>query len=154
MAKRSKMFKTLNNVHLEDLSVAGNWNSFARIEKQQNQMISAFVDKVRVSYLLDTEISDAADCGVMIVASVSDTLDNATPSNNDEFIIAASAGRLIGGVITLDLKRSIKSNAENLNRGDGEIYLFARCTDQSSTTAVKLWLNLETHGRWLSVVST
>ena len=153
MARKSKMFKMLNNVHTENLGVGGNWNSFARIEKQQNQMVSAYVDKVRLSYVLDTEISDAADCGIMIVASVSDTLDNTTPANNDEFIIAAGAGRLIGGILTLDLKRTIKSNAENLNRGDGEIYLFARMTDQTSESNGEIYINMETHGRWLSVVS-
>ena len=150
MAKR-KMFKTLTNGHLENLGSGGAWRLFATIDKQQTQLTSAFLDKVRISYLLDESptTGDAAQSGITFVASIEDSLVDAPISNNDGKIIAAAAGRLIGGTVTLDVKRSIKSNAEEIGRADGPIYLFCRNTDGLSTTNLQVYV--ETHGRWTNV---
>ena len=152
MAKR-KMFKELTNCHLEGLGSDGNWNLFATIDKQQTQLVSAYLEKVRLSYILyDIPSSgDASSAGIMFAAAIEDTLDSATASNNDGKIIASSAGRLPGGVVSLDIKRSIKSNAEEVGRADGPIYLFVRNTDGLNTT--NALLTVETHGRWTSVTT-
>ena len=152
MAKR-KMFKELTNCHLEGLGSDGNWNLFATIDKQQTQLTSAYLDKVRISYMLyDIPTGTTglpSDAGIMFVASIEDTLDSTTASNNDGKIFASSAGRLPGGVVSLDIKRSIKSNAEEIGRADGPIYLFVRNTDGMTTT--NALLTVETHGRWTKV---
>ena len=150
MAKR-KMFKTFTNAHLEGLGSDGNWNLFATIDKQQAQITSAYLEKVRLSYILyDLPASgDPAGCGIMFCASIQDTLDSAVASNNDGKIIAAAAGRMNGGTVVLDVKRSIKSNAEEIGRADGPVYLFVRNTDGMNTTNVLL--TAESHGRYIDV---
>ena len=147
MAKR-KMFKTLTNAHLEGLGSDGNWTLFGTIDKQQTQMVSAYLEKCRISYLLyDTPASgSSAQAGIMFAASIEDSLDSSVASNNDGKIITAAAGRLIGGTVVLDVKRSIKSNAEEVGRSDGPIYLFVRNTDGLTTT--NALLTVETHGRY------
>ena len=153
MAKR-KMFKDLTNAHLEGLGSSGNWNLFATIDKQQTQIVSAYLEKVRISYLLyDIPAGDTApsDAGIMFCASIEDTLDSDTASNNNGKIISAAAGRLIGGTVVLDIKRSIKSNAEEVGRADGPIYLFVRNTDGLSTS--NALLTLESHGRYVKVAT-
>ena len=150
MAKR-KMFKELTNCHREGLGSDGNWNLFAIIDKQQTQLTSAYLDKVRISYILlgIPTTGDASSAGIMFAASIEDTLDSDVASNNDGKIFASSAGRLPGGVVSLDIKRSIKSNAEEVGRADGPIYLFVRNTDGLTTT--NALLTVETHGRWTKV---
>ena len=151
MAKR-KMFKTLTNGHLENLGSAGNWNLFATIDKQQTQVTSAYLEKVRLSYILDTiPAGDTvpSDAGIMFCASIQDTLDSDVASNNDGKIIAAAAGRLIGGTVVLDVRRSIKSNSEEIGRADGPVYLFVRNSDGLSTTSAIL--TAESHGRYIDV---
>jgi hypothetical protein len=150
MAKR-KMFKDLTNCDLAGLGSEGEWKLFATIDKQQTQITSAYLEKVRLSYLLyDTPATgDAAQAGIMFCASIEDSLDSSTASNNDGKIIAAAAGRLIGGTVVLDVKRSIKSNAEEVGRADGPIYLFVRNTDGLTTT--NALLTLESHGRYIRV---
>ena len=152
MAKR-KMFKDLTNAHLEGLGSDGNWNLFATIDKQQTQITSAYLEKVRISYLLyDTPATgDAAQAGIMFCASIEDTLDSASASNNNGKIISAAAGRLIGGTVVLDVKRAIKSNAEEVGRADGPIYLFVRNTDGLTTT--NALVTLESHGRYIKVAT-
>jgi len=150
MAKR-KMFKELTNGHLENLGSGGTWQLFATIDKQQTQLTSAYLEKVRISYLLDTipTTGSAAQGGICFVAAIVDTLIDAPLSSNDGNIISAAAGRLIGGTVTLDIKRAIKSNAEEIGRSDGPIYLFCRNTDGLSTTNLQVFC--ETHGRWTNV---
>ena len=151
MAKR-KMFKDLTNAHLENLGSSGNWNLFATIDKQQAQIVSAYLEKVRLSYVLSTIPSGdehPSDSGIMFCASIQDTLDSGVASNNDGKIISAAAGRLIGGTVVLDVRRSIKSNAEEVGRADGPIYLFVRNTGGSNTTSVIL--TAESFGRYIDV---
>jgi hypothetical protein len=153
MAKR-KMFKELTNAHLEGLGSDGNWNLFATVDKQQTQLVSAYLEKVRISYLLyDIPAGDTApsDAGIMFCASIEDTLDSSVASNNNGKIIAAAAGRLIGGTVVLDIKRTIKSNAEEVGRADGPIYLFVRNTDGLSTS--NALVTLESHGRYCKVAT-
>ena len=151
MAKR-KMFKDLTNGHLENLGSSGNWNLFATVDKQQAQIVSAYLEKVRLSYLLSTIPSGdevPSDAGIMFCASIQDTLDSDVAANNDGKIITAAAGRLIGGTVVLDVRRSIKSNAEEIGRADGPIYLFVRNTNGLNTTNVLL--TAESYGRYVDV---
>ena len=155
MARRKRMFKQLANNHVEAVGTSGNWNSFAYIEKQQGQFTSAYADKARIAYILDTELSStpAAVGGLLFAAANSDSLDNSTPSNNDDNIISTSAGRLGGGVVTLDLKRIIRENEADDDSGQGRIYLFVKSTDLTASTEAKIDLITECWGRWHKVVS-
>ena len=155
MARRKRMFKQLANNHIEAAGTSGNWNSFAYIEKQQGQFTSAYADKARIAYILDEELSasPAAQGGVLFAASNSNSLDNTTPSNNDDNIISSSAGRLSGGVVTLDLKRLIRENETDEDSGQGRIWLFIKTTNMTAGSDVKIDLITECWGRWHSVVS-
>ena len=148
------MFKTLANNHVEAAGSAGNWNSFAYIQKQQGSFVSAYADKCRISFILKDDIGESHAGGVLFAASNSSTLDNTTPANNDDNIISSSAtGRLGGGVVTLDLKRSIRENEDDEDSGQGRIYLFCKTTNMSAGDVVDLNMILETWGRWHTVVS-
>ena len=155
MARKRKMFKQLSNNHVEAVGTAGSWNSFAYIEKQQGQFTSAYADKARIAYVLDGELATnpAAVGGFLFAAANSDSLDNSTPSNNDDNIISSSAGRLGAGVVTLDLKRVIRENEADDDSGQGRIYLFVKSTDMTSSSHVQLDTILEVWGRWHKVVS-
>ena len=152
---RKRMFKQLSANHVETVGTAGSWNSIGYIEKQQGQFTSAYADKARISYVLETELATnpAATAGFMFAAANSDSLDNSTPSNNDDNIISSSAGRLGGGVVTLDLKRVIRENEADDDSGQGRIYLFVKSTNMAATTAVGLDTITEVWGRWHKVVS-
>ena len=157
MAKKKKrsMFKQLAHNHIENLSTGGNWNSFLRLEKQQNQLVSCYIDKIRITYCCDEDFNDTAWGGIMFVVSNSSTLDSTTPSNNNEKIVAAGAspGGFCSGVVTLDVKRSIKLNEEDSDSGMGQLWVFARSTDMSTTADVKIDTISEVWGRWHEIVS-
>ena len=153
MARR-KMFKTVANNHVEAAGTGGNWNSFAYIQKQQGSFTSAYADKARISFILKDDIGESHAGGVLFVASNSSTLDNTSPGNNDDNIISSSAARTIGGgVVTLDLKRTIRENEADDDSGQGRIYLFLKTTNMSAGDSVDLNLITETWGRWHVVES-
>jgi len=98
--KRS-MFKTISNVHLETLPDQ-TWNSCLRIDKMQDSFNSAYVDKVRISFVLNQEETEP-NVGLMFATSLDDTL-SATASSNDGKIISASATNGAAGVVVLPSK--------------------------------------------------
>ena len=159
MARRkSKMFKQISNVHLEDVAQNNDWSSFVKLEKQDASMRSAYIDKVRISWVLEAEHNDSVGC--LFVASHDSALDSTTPANNDGNVIAASASRGAGGVITLDIKRRITidydgSSADTLQLLQGTsgapVFLHLLTTDIDSTVGV--YLVIETWGRWFSATS-
>ena len=159
MARRKKkMFKQISNVHLEDVAQNNDWSSFLKLEKQDPSMKSAYIDKVRISWVLEAEHNDSVGC--LFVASHDNALDSTTPSNNDGNVIAASASRGAGGVISLDIKRKITidydgSAADTLQLLQGTagapVFLHIMTTDIDSTVGV--YLVIETFGRWFSATS-
>nr|AGA18331.1 hypothetical protein [uncultured marine virus] len=157
--RRSKMFKQVSNVHLETVEEA-DWSSFLKLEKQDPSMKSAYIDKIRISWLLDTDEGDDPNNAILFVASHDDALDSSTPANNDGYVISATASRGGGGVVTLDIKRRITmdyvgSNAEVQKLLTGSsgapIYLHARKSDTGSQS--NYYLVIETWGRWFDATS-
>ena len=159
MARRkSKMFKQISNVHVE--SVADNdWSSFLKLEKQDPSMKSAYIDKVRIS-MVGTTNTTSKQNGLLFVASHDNALDSSTPANNDGNVIAATATRGNGGVVTLDIKRRVTidydgSSSDTLALLSGSqgapIYLHMH---KSTTGATQnYYLVIETYGRWFSATS-
>ena len=160
MARRkSKMFKQISNVHLETVN-ENDWSSFLKLEKQDPSMRSAYVDKVRISWVIATDESTDPNQGLLFVASHDSALNSTTPSANDGQIIAASASRGGAGVVTLDLKRRItidydSADAAILELLEGSagapIYLHAYKADTGA--AADFYLVIETWGRWFSATS-
>ena len=153
------MFKQISNVHLETIAEQ-DWSSFLKLEKQDPSMQSAYIDKVRISYVLDSEESTGENTGILFVASHDTALDSSTPSANDGQIIAATAKHGYGGTVTLDIKRRITidydgSSADTLQLLQGTsgapVFLHAR---KATTGSSENWyLVVETYGRWFSATS-
>ena len=161
MARRkSKMFKQISNVHIEDVASNLDWSSFLKLEKQDPSMRSAYIDKVRISWILADNESSGSEIGVLYVASHDDALNSSTPSANDGSIICSSGQRGPAGIATLDIKRRITIDYDGSDAGVLEllegssgapIYLHALCTDMNPT--VSLYLVVETYGRWFSATT-
>ncbi len=151
MARKKRMFKTISNVHVETVNDS-DWSSFAVIDKSQDSMSSCYVDKVRVSWIINQEETEP-HVGFLMCASTDSDLDSTTPSNNDGRIISASASRGGAGVCSLDVSRRVESNAtgtEGLG-ANPPIYLHIRSAEIGETTSA--YLVIETWGRWHKVTS-
>ena len=147
----AKMFKTISNVHAETVNDS-DWSSFLVINKQQDSMASCYVDKVRISWIVNQEETEV-NTGFLFVASTDSDLDSVTPGNNDGRIISASASRGGAGVVSLDIKRRVESQALG-SEGLGAlppIYLHIRSAEIGETTSA--YLVCETWGRWHKATS-
>jgi len=135
------------------------WSSFLKLTKQDPSMRSAYVDKVRISWVLDSDESTDPNQGLLFVASHDSALNSTTPSANDGQIIAASASRGGAGVVTLDIKRRITMDYDGADAGvlellegsAGPIYLHSYKADTGA--AANYYLVIETWGRWFSAES-
>ncbi len=123
-------------------------------------MKSAYVDKVRISWVLDTNEDGDPNQGLMFVASHDQNLDSATPANNDGNIIAASATRGAAGVVTLDIKRRITMNYDGsdvqvraLLEGSSGAPLWLHAYKSNTGTGSNYLLVIETYGRWFKAES-
>ena len=160
MARRkTRMFKQISNVHLETVSVQ-DWSSFLKLEKQDPSMKSAYIDKVRISWVLDSDESTDPNEALLFVASHDKALDSSTPANNDGNIIAASAVRGGGGVTTLDIRRRVTVDYDGTDAGvlsllegtsGAPIWLHAYKSNTGSPG--NYYLVIETYGRWFSATS-
>ena len=155
--RRNKMFKQISNVHVEDVS-DNDWSSFLKIEKQDPSMKSAYIDKVRISFVGLEGVE--RDNGLLFVASHDKTLDSTTPSNNDGNVICASATRGGGGVVTLDIKRRITIDYDgadvgilNLLEGTSGAPIYLHLHKAYSGADQEFYLVVETWGRWFSAES-
>jgi hypothetical protein len=158
MARRkSRTYKITNSCGIENLGSGGNWNSFLKINRAQMAGQGAgTIHKVRISYIADDEVANATQAGICFVASTSDTLTNTDTAQgeNDKYIMASTAGRYNGGVVTLDLNNyKVRDSEENISEKDGPIWLFARMTDLGSTDDSTFFIIAETHGRWLDTAT-
>ena len=160
MARRkSKLFKQISNVHVETVAES-DWSSFLKLEKQDPSMRSAYIDKVRISWVLDSDESTDPNMGLLFVASHDSTLDSSTPANNDGQVIAASASRGAAGVVTLDIKRRITIDYDSadaaileLLEGTSGAPVYLHAYKAMTGSAANFYLVIETWGRWFSATS-
>ena len=162
MARRkNRMFKQISNVHVETVADAPDWSSFLKIDKQDSAMKSAYIDKVRISWVLNTdEGSDNAGTGLLFCASHDNALDSSTPSNNDGQVIAASASRGGGGVVTLDIKRRVTMDYDGsdasilqLLKGSSGAPVFLHIRQAEKNQSLAVYMIIETWGRWFEATS-
>ena len=154
------MFKQISNVHVETVAEE-DWSSFLKLEKQDPSMKSAYIDKVRISWCVETyESAGASNQGLLFVASHDSSLDSSTPSNNDGNIIAASASRGAAGVVTLDIKRNITVDYDSadaaileLLQGTTGAPIYLHAYKSNSASSANFYLVIETFGRWFSAES-
>ena len=152
MAKR-KMFKTIDLAKFENLGTAGGWNPLADLLKQQAGMKSAYVDKLRISFILEGDSSGSTDkhLGYMFAVSTRDTM-SAVDADNSQYIVGCSASRGGGGVVTIPVNRTIRDNSFDATSGTNALRLHCRMTDTGSES-YNVTMIIETWGRWHQVVS-
>ena len=124
-------------------------------------MRSCYIDKVRISWVIDSDEQDTPDgAGVLFCASYDKELDSTTPANNDGQIIAATARYGVAGVSTLELKRRITINYDGADGGTldllegtsgAPIYLHAYKPNNGQST--NFYLVIEVMGRWFKSTS-
>ena len=146
------MFKQISLVKTEDIGSAGSWFRIAQLEKQQAGFTSAYIDKVRISFILD----DIAGTGVNVIpfgylftASTSD----AGPSTSEYLISASASGNSGGGVVTLPIDRRVVDNTPDAESGEAAISLYVEATDATLTADVELRMVIEVWGRWHTVIN-
>ena len=150
---KKRMFKQTSTVHLENVGEDGNWNSFLRILKQQDQMTSAYIDYVKVSFIRADQQSvigvNDSSLGVMFCASTASNLSNSDPASNSKYIISSnSSNTTTCEPVYLSIKRSVRANEIDPEAGFGAIDLFVRTTDPSGGSDVNLYVITEVFGRW------
>ena len=158
MARR-KMFKQIALFKTENIGHTGGIVEIARFFKQQGQMSSAYIDKVRISWISDvTDTNWSADSenspplaknlGLLFFVCTNNT----GPDSED--IVGASASRGNGGVVTIEVKRRIVDNDFDENSGVGALSLLVSATNPD-LAAGDITLNsvVEVWGRWHDVVS-
>jgi len=149
MARR-KMYKTLNTALFEDLGDTGGWSALVDFAKQQASLGAAYIDKVRISFILEGDSGTTSrNLGYLFMVSNKETL-SATDANNTPYIIGASASRGGGGSVTIPIKRVIRDNDFDENSGQNKLRLFARMTDTGSED-YSITCLIETWGRWHQV---
>ena len=148
------MFKQLAHAQYENLGNTGGWNPLFTLEKQQDSMKSCYVDKIRISFIVEGDGLGgdlrAKDLGFLFIVTNKQVL-SATDQDNTPFIISAGAQRAGGGVLTLDVGRRIAANEFDEERGDGMLSCQVRCTDIGTDTP-DITLIAEVMGRWHKVV--
>ena len=150
------MFKQISNVHVESVTT-NDWSSFLKIEKQDPSMRSAYVDKVRISWVLDSDEPGGENEGLLFVASHDNALDSSTPANNDGNIIAATATRGAAGTSTLNIQRRITidydgSSADTLEllQGTAGAPIWLHVFKAETGSDASFYMVIETWGRWFS----
>jgi len=108
-----------------------------------DQIPNGYLKSVKVSISplgrSDTELS------FIVVASTNDAA-----GDSDDWITAGATPRG-GGTIWLNLKRPVKSSAEEPNRPDGEVYIHVITQGVSPATPVELNVVGECWGRFLNM---
>ena len=146
MAK--KMFKQTNLTKYEDLGDAGSWNPLFTLKKAQDSLTSCYIDKVRISFILEGDTSglDDNNLGYLFVVTNKETL-SGTDLDNKNYIVSSSASRGGGGVVTLDVKRRIVDNTFDEDSGNHCLGVQCRMTD-TGITDYAITLVAEVWGRW------
>ena len=130
------------------MGAAGSWNPIAKLVKSQDQLTSAYVDHVRISFILEGDASGSTteQLGYLFCATTKETL-SGTDSSNTPYIISGSASRGGGGVVTLPIKRRIVDNDYDDNSGQGAVSIQARMTD-TGAESYNITMIVEAFGRW------
>ena len=150
---RSKMFKTIDLCKYENLGSSGGWNDIATVYKQQPAFKSAYIDKIRISFILEGDATAGAtseQLGYLWVVSNASTL-SGTDADNTGYILSAAATRGGGGSVTLPVKRRIVDNTFEDDSGQNALRVFCRMTDTGSEN-YDITMVIETWGRWHQVV--
>jgi len=150
--RRKSMFKQLALIQVDDLASAGDPKLIAAMYKQQDSLTRAWIEKVRISFILD----DIAGGGVNVIPFGYlwyVTTDNSAVPDTQNLIASTATGNSGGGTVTIDVKRSITDNSFDSNSGFNALALWVEATDATVTADVDLKVSIEVFGRWHKVAT-
>ena len=110
-----------------------------------DQIPNGYLKTLKVS-VTPTSNTDTA-LSYLVVASTNDL-----GAETSDWITAGATGRG-GGTVWLNLKRPVKSSAEEPNRPDGEIYIHVLVQGASAVTPVDINIVGEVWGRFLNMAA-
>jgi len=110
-----------------------------------DQIPNGYLKTLKVSVTPNS--SSDTDLSYMIVASTNDL-----GAETSDWITAGATSRG-GGTVWLNLKRPVKSSAEEPNRPDGEVYLHLIVPGASPSSPVEINLVGEVWGRFLNMAA-
>ena len=134
------MYKIVNAA-TKDMGSAGAQTRLGVIGKVDAQGITAYLNNVQVSAIINNYDGGDTTPGIMFYLTTSVTWD-------DNRIIAAGAVG-IGGKVSLSAKRRIKENAEDPQGNTGTVHLWAELTDITVTDDIELRYVAETWGSFI-----
>ena len=108
-------------------------------------------DQIPNGYLKTVKVSvqpaESSDTGLsyLVVASTNDT-----GANAEDWITAGATPRG-GGTVWLNLKRPVKSSAEEPNRPDGEVYIHVNVQEATPLSPKETNMVAEVWGRFLNM---
>ena len=110
-----------------------------------DQIPNGYCKTVKIS--VNPAVTSDTGNSFLVVAST-----NSNPIQIDDYITGAATPRG-GGTIWLNLKRPVKSSAEEPNRPDGEIYIHILTQGALPGSAVETNLVAEVWGRFLNMAA-
>ena len=146
----SKLFKTVSNVHVESVANAA-WSSILRLDKMQDSFSSAYIEKVRISFVSGEDDADDNQAW-LFVSSLDDSM-SATAANNDGQVISASATSGAGGVVVLPIKRRVTSNETPVGTSESGNPIYIHIRAAAVGAEQKAYMVIETWGRFHKATS-
>lgn len=153
------MYKKITDIHKEDTGSGGGWNSFAVIKKD-NQFKRGYVQKVRVSFILDDRVATSSTdalansfpTGVLFCASRAEstgTIEGEANQLNPDYLVGnVYATSATGGTFTLYLNQSIAQNTQDVAEQDGPIWLWMKNSDLTIDDNLRWRIVIESYGRY------
>ena len=151
--KKRKMYKSLALVKTENVGHTGGQYVIAKVQKQQNQITSAWLEKLRIAFHIDAS-DDMASANRPPFFGGQFYLATSDSSINTDTVLTSTGFDGFGGTCTLRADRAIRDNAEDNTEADGILYLWIATTDLNLQSGdLTGSFAIEAHGRWHEVVS-
>ena len=150
--KKRRMYKSLALVKTENIGHTGGNIVIAKVTKQQNQITSAYLEKLRVSYHMDSS-DDLAGANRPAFFGGQFTVATSNTTLSSDTVVTSTGFRDFGGTCSLSVGRSIRDNATDTLEADGILYLWVSTTDLNLQAGdITGNFTIEAHGRWHEVV--
>ena len=149
--RRKRQFKQLALVKSENVGHTGGQIVLAELEKQQDQMVAAYVDKVRISFHINSS-DDLAGANRPAFFGGQFYLSTSNTGLSSSTVIGSTGFRGFGGTCTLDVKRLIRDNTVDADSGFSKLYIWVETTDLNLQAGdLTMVATMEAWGRWHAI---
>ena len=125
---------------------AGTAIAILKLQKQQAQMVSAWVDHLVISYVFDDV--DGLPTEYMAYGVMFSVTNHNTNAPGTENIISSRGSPGTGGTVRIPVKRRIVDDDFDADSGDHALALWAEIPDITATANIQLRVCVEAFGRW------